>query len=191
MALALAKGAASHLECDRETDSAAYANFLAARNLLGAELAENEQHTEAVVVLREVLAQQIELAKDAGGGDGDALSPAALQTHSNLAASLMESPETIVEATALLRSLVAKQTKLLGAGDEDTLITLNNLAYCLDVQGMDKEAEVMHRGVLDAREKLFGADHEMTMGSMQNLAQCLEKQASVVPCRAVQRSAEQ
>jgi Flp pilus assembly protein TadD len=65
---------------------------------------------------------------------------------------------------------------VLGADHPDTIISVNNLAVCIDRQGRSVEAEPIFRQALEARTRVLGADHPSTIASVHNLASCIDSQ---------------
>ena len=82
------------------------------------------------------------------------------------------------DAEALLRRALEAREHTLGADHPDTLLSVNNLANCLNAGGLLKDAEALFRRALEAREHTLGADHPDTLLSVNNLANCLQARAS-------------
>jgi hypothetical protein len=62
----------------------------------------------------------------------------------------------------------------LGERHPDALVSLANLASCLDRLGRSAEAEPLHRQALALRREALGERHPSTLGSLNNLAYCLD-----------------
>jgi len=80
-------------------------------------------------------------------------------------------------AEEMFRSALKGYEKLkLGAGNQDTLRTHDNLASLLRDHGQLEAAEELHRQALEGREKVLGPEHPETLGSVYNLALVLQDQ---------------
>ena len=62
--------------------------------------------------------------------------------------------------------------RTLGAEHPDTLVSVNELAVCLEAMGLRKDAELLYRRALEASERTLGAEHPHTLVFAQNLARC-------------------
>ena len=74
------------------------------------------------------------------------------------------------EAAQLHRETLEVQTRKLGVGRPDTLVTVNNLACMHMDQGGFSEAARILRETLEARRRLLGAEHPATLVSSDALA---------------------
>eukprot|EP00435_Cladocopium_sp_Y103_P029279 s3039_g7.t1 len=54
------------------------------------------------------------------------------------------------------------------------LISVNNLAGCLEAMGQLKDAEPLYRRAVEASKRTLGAEHPHTLASVNNLAGCLQ-----------------
>lgn len=63
--------------------------------------------------------------------------------------------------------------EVLGPEHPSTLVSMNNLARTLDVQGKSLESEPLHRKLLPRREKVLGPEHIDTLHTMWCLAHVL------------------
>ena len=70
------------------------------------------------------------------------------------------------------RTLEARE-RTLGAEHPSTLVSVHNLATCLQARGQLKDAEALYRRALEAQERILGAEHPDTLRSGNNLANCL------------------
>ena len=64
---------------------------------------------------------------------------------------------------------------MLGAEDPITLISVNNLAGCLDTLGLLDEAAPLHRRKIDGLERRLGVDHPDVLTACNNLAVSMRK----------------
>ena len=77
------------------------------------------------------------------------------------------------EVEALGRATLAKQRRILGQDNHQTLVTSANLAVSLSRQGKHTEATEIEREVLVSMTRLLGAEHKNTLTSATNLAHSL------------------
>ncbi len=70
--------------------------------------------------------------------------------------------------------------KIVGPEHEDTLISMNNLAFILYKQGKQTEAELIYRRILARSEKVLGPEHATTLTSKNQLAGVLERQGKLI-----------
>ena len=77
------------------------------------------------------------------------------------------------DAEPLYRRALEARERTLGAEHPNTLLSVNNLALCLQGMGMLKDAEPLYRRALEAQERTLGAEHPHTLLSVNNLAECL------------------
>ena len=82
------------------------------------------------------------------------------------------------EAKKLFTSVLAKQTKLLGAEHASTLLTEGNLAELLMQEGDLDDAKAKMQRVLEAQTKLLGPNHPHTRYTAGNLMEVMEKIAN-------------
>ncbi len=80
------------------------------------------------------------------------------------------------QAQPLLEQAVEIQRRVLGTGNPDTLISMDNLAWDLKDQGRYNEAERMEREVYENRRRVLGPENPQTLVSMNNLAAMLYEQ---------------
>jgi len=81
------------------------------------------------------------------------------------------------EAEAIFRSVLETQKRILPAGHEDLLRSMNNLGCFVMVVDKDlEEAEKLLRGAVDGRKVTLGPEHTDTLISMDNLARVLKDQ---------------
>ncbi len=67
---------------------------------------------------------------------------------------------------------------MLGPENPDTLVTRNNLAEALEIQGKYAEAAAEFRAVIKLSEKVFGPEHHNTLEACFYLALCLHAEGS-------------
>ena len=79
------------------------------------------------------------------------------------------------EAEKLYMSVLAKQTKLLGAEHASTLLTEGNLAELLMQEGLLEEAKATMERVLESQTKLLGPNDYYTQYTASNVKKVLEK----------------
>ena len=76
------------------------------------------------------------------------------------------------ESKILLTEVLEARERTLGAEHPNTLVSVNNLAICLQAMGQLKDAEALYRRALEARERTLGAEHPSTLASINSLAVC-------------------
>jgi hypothetical protein len=91
---------------------------------------------------------------------------------SNLAFCLQAS-DGAAAALPLYRRAVDSCQRVLGPEHPDTLVSVSNLAMCLQTLG-DAAALPLFRQALDGRERVLGSLHPDTLVSVSNLAMCLQ-----------------
>ncbi|OQE34388.1 hypothetical protein PENCOP_c018G06557 [Penicillium coprophilum] len=103
-------------------------------------------------------------------------------------------PDGNYESWTQCRSLLAHANSVLQSicdvDDEDRLnaaTLLSNCGWFLDLQGVYKEAEVMHRRALGAREKVLGSEHPDMITSVSNLGLVLSSQGKYDEAEAMHR----
>ena len=77
------------------------------------------------------------------------------------------------ESKILLSDVLKAHERTLGAEHPHTLVSVNDLAVCLEAMGLRKDAEPLYRRALEASERTLGAEHPDTLLSINNLAVCL------------------
>ena len=83
---------------------------------------------------------------------------------------VMEEYQDWNNAEQFAMEVLNMRKKLLGAEHQDTLKSMETLAYSYGSQGKDKEAEQLYVQVLNMQKKLLGAEHLQTLLAMRNLA---------------------
>eukprot|EP00435_Cladocopium_sp_Y103_P023583 s4666_g5.t1 len=78
------------------------------------------------------------------------------------------------DAEPLFRRALDAKERTLGAEHPSTLISVNQLACCLQAMGLMKDAEPLFRRALEAQERMLGAEHPDTLVSVNSLALCLK-----------------
>ena len=78
------------------------------------------------------------------------------------------------DAEPLCRRALEAREHTLGAEHPHTLVSVNNLAGCLEAMGLLKDAEPLYRRALEACGRTLGADHPATLVSSNDLAVCLQ-----------------
>ncbi|CAI7613196.1 unnamed protein product, partial [Penicillium viridicatum] len=103
-------------------------------------------------------------------------------------------PDGNYESWTQCRSLLAHANSVLQSigdvDDEDRLnaaTLLSNCGWFLDLQGVYKEAELMHRRALEARENVLGREHPDTLTSASNLGLVLDSQGKYDEAEAMHR----
>ena len=101
------------------------------------------------------------------------------KAHSNLTTEVgmvLYEQGQVKEALAIFQHEYDDRKKYLGARDERTLQSLNNLAFLLQRGANQPEAaEPLFRSALDARREILGNHHSSTLNSIFSLADCLMK----------------
>jgi serine/threonine protein kinase len=82
----------------------------------------------------------------------------------------------LVEAESLLRKVIAIRTQNLGAGNAETIATLNLLGSVLLTEDKFAEAEQTFREQLEGAQRLFGTEHLQVALIFHNLAWTLAKE---------------
>jgi len=77
------------------------------------------------------------------------------------------------DAEPLYRRALEARERTLGEEHPETLVSINNLAGCLQVMGLLKDAEPLYRRALEASERTLGAEHPHTLVFAKNLAKNL------------------
>jgi eukaryotic-like serine/threonine-protein kinase len=78
-------------------------------------------------------------------------------------------------AHALAESAMENRRHLLGAGNSKTLQSQNQLAWILDREGRDAEAEKLVRPALETERRVLGPEDPVTLEAMDHLATILER----------------
>ena len=76
------------------------------------------------------------------------------------------------ESKILLSDVLETRERTLGAEHPETLVSVNDLALCLQAMGLQKDAEPLLKRALEARERTLGAEHPDTLVSVNDLAGC-------------------
>ena len=74
------------------------------------------------------------------------------------------------DAEPLYRRALECRERTLGAEHPDTLVSVNNLAGCLEAMGLLKDAEPLYRRALEASERTLGTEHPHKLLFAKNLA---------------------
>jgi eukaryotic-like serine/threonine-protein kinase len=74
------------------------------------------------------------------------------------------------DAARLLEKALDTQQRLLGEGDAETLITLNDLANAYWYQNKFQQAEPLYQQVVEQRQRLFGEEDAATLKAKYDLA---------------------
>eukprot|EP00435_Cladocopium_sp_Y103_P009812 s4659_g2.t1 len=93
------------------------------------------------------------------------------------------------DAEPLFRRALEAQERTLGPEHPNTLVSVNNLASCLQAMGLMKDAEPLFRRALEALERTLGAEHPYTLGSVNNLASCLQAMGRMKDAEPLMRRA--
>jgi hypothetical protein len=80
-----------------------------------------------------------------------------------------------IEAENVNRQVLRGGGGTLKPDDEDTLLSINNLAKALDGQDRWDEAKELYQRAIDGRIRALGPTHIFTLQSMNSLARMLEK----------------
>ena len=88
------------------------------------------------------------------------------------------------EAESIHRRCLELRERVLGRDHEDTLRSINELAYVLRKQGKYVDAEVLLRRCLKLRERVLGEEHKDTLISIYMLAYVLHEQGKYVDAEA-------
>ncbi len=90
------------------------------------------------------------------------------------------------EAEQLFRDALAIRLKLLGADNQSTLVTKNDLAGLLQAEGRYSEAESLFVETLAAKRKLLGETHASTLNTMSDLASLYRRRGKLGESAALQ-----
>ena len=101
------------------------------------------------------------------------------------AADLLSDQGKLDEAMEMYLKALDGYTKVVGADDERTLNTTNNLAVLYSGQGRLEEAESMFRKALDSKEKTLGFTNEDTLDTATNLGNVLMELGRLDEARAL------
>ena len=93
------------------------------------------------------------------------------------------------DSKILLSDVLEARERTLGAEHPDTLVSINDLARCLQAMGLLKDAEPLDRKALEARERTLGAEHRDTLVSINNLAGCLKAMGLLKDAEPLHRKA--
>ena len=74
------------------------------------------------------------------------------------------------------QAALALRRPLLGDDHPDTLASINNVGYLLQVQGMLDQAEPLYREALERRRRVLGDEHPDTLTSINNVGYLLQGQ---------------
>ncbi|PMD64205.1 uncharacterized protein K444DRAFT_506864, partial [Hyaloscypha bicolor E] len=91
------------------------------------------------------------------------------------------------EAESIHRQCLKWQERVLGEDREDTLWSINELAYILYKQEQYVEAEALYRRCLKLRERVLGEENKDTLWSIHWLAYVLYRQEQYVEAEALYR----
>lgn len=122
------------------------------------------------------------------------ISKQAMGVHLDTAASMNElarAQKALGNAAAAernFRDALEIRQKLLGPGNQTTLVTKNDLAGLLQSAGRLTEAESMLREILATRRRLLGEEHPSTLNTMSDLAALYRKQHKLADAANLQRS---
>ena len=92
------------------------------------------------------------------------------------------------QAEPLLRQALVHRTDILGLEHPDTLMSRNNLAAALHLEGKYAEAEEENRAMLVIREHVLGTEHPDTLNSRNNLAVALSSQGKYAEAEVEHRA---
>jgi hypothetical protein len=137
-------------------------------SMLATVLLDQNKHTEAEVVLHEVLSK---MRKQLGAEHPDTLS--ALMTLGNVFAA----QDKLDDALATYQGVrtIQQRVMVLGAEHVSTMGTTMNIASTLGRQSKFQEAEVLLRELLEVQQRVLGAEHPNTLTTNYNL--CVELHA--------------
>ena len=93
------------------------------------------------------------------------------------------------EVERIHRQVLAVRETALGKEHPDTLISMNNLASVLSIQGNYKEAKQIYQQALALMESELGKEHPSTLGTMNNLASVLNRQGKYQEAEQIHRQA--
>jgi len=81
-------------------------------------------------------------------------------------------PAEVAASLPVLESLLAAQRESLGDDHSDTLLTRQQIAFCVGVGGDRSTAVELYRAVLGDQERVLGPDHPDTLTSRHQVAYC-------------------
>ena len=105
---------------------------------------------------------------------------------SNLAGTLHEQRKP-AEAEAIMRELLATQTRVLGGAHSSTLQSAGNLAITLNQQGKHAKAEALYRELLPTMKLVLGDENPTTLFITSNLGNTLGHQGKHAEAEALHR----
>ena len=83
------------------------------------------------------------------------------------------------------RTLAARK-RVLGEEHLDTLVTMNNLAWLFESQGLNGKAEPLYVETLEKMKRALGAEHRETLNTMNNLARLYRSQQKFEKAEPIQ-----
>ncbi|QDV67801.1 Serine/threonine-protein kinase PknD [Rosistilla carotiformis] len=93
-----------------------------------------------------------------------------MELHTGLAHALMKTKD-YAAAVPHFQAGVEGMIETYGEADDDTLLLMHQLAYCMDAAAQPEESIAMYRRVVDGRSEVLGAAHGHTLMSLGNMAQ--------------------